>query len=422
MRSLMLRLAGFTGAPILSALAPFIILPVISRIVGAEGWANFSAGQSIGILGMVGVLFGWGIVGPVRVARSTSTQERAVILHESIRSRLLTALIAVPAAAIATFLVSGPSYRWESVAIAVAMTVGGFTPAWFCIGQGNPRGLMIFDAMPKLASSLVALPIVALTGQVLWYPVLLLAFTVPAFAVHARLTAHGDARGDARPRGLTAVLRTLVPTAAIDAAGNAYGSTAIPIATAGLSADDASAFASADRAYRIGTLAVVAVANAFQSWVLEPHGHDVRRRHQTALLAHVGLGLAGGLAIALLGPWATAVLFGADVAAQPLPSALFGVAFVCISIATPLIRNLLIPADRFRTVFAATITAAAVGLVIMIAGSAAGSAAVVSLGVAASEFAALAVLLIPAALEYRRLPAHRIAADPDPDGAVEDAA
>ena len=77
MRSLMLRLAGFTGAPILSALAPFIILPVISRIVGPEGWANFSAGQSIGILGMVGVLFGWGVVGPVRVARATSLQERA---------------------------------------------------------------------------------------------------------------------------------------------------------------------------------------------------------------------------------------------------------------------------------------------------------------------------------------------------------
>ena len=115
------------------------------------------------------------------------------------------------------------------------------------------------------------------------------------------------------------------------------------------------------------------------------------------------------------------MLFGADVAAQPLPSALFGVAFFCISVATPLIRNLLIPADRFRTVFAATIAAAAVGLVIMIIGSAAGSAAVVSLGVAASEFAALAVLAIPAALEYRRIAAHpHPVAEPDPD-ADEDA-
>jgi len=406
MRSLMLRLAGFTGAPILSALAPFIILPVVSRIVGDEGWANFSAGQSIGILGMVGVLFGWSIVGPVRVARAPSAQARAVILHESIRSRLLTSLIAVPAAGVATFLVSGSSYRLESVAVAVAMTIGGLTPAWFCIGQGNPRGLMIFDALPKLAASLVSLPILALTGQVLWYPVLLLVFTVPAYVIHARLTAHGAILGDAEPRGLFAVLRTLVPTAAIDATGNAYGSTAIPIATAGLSAPDASSFASTDRVYRIGTLVVVALANAFQAWVLESDVTDPRRRHRGALAAHMALGVLGGIAIALLGPWATGLVFGADVAAQPLPSALFGIAFFCISTATPMIRNLLIPADRFRTVFAATVCAAAVGLVVMIVGSAAGSAVIVSLGVAASELTALAVLSVPAILVYRALPHH----------------
>lgn len=400
----MLRLAGFTGAPILSALAPFIILPVISRIVGPEGWANFSAGQSIGILGMVGVLFGWGIVGPVRVARAGSPQDRAIILHESLRSRLLTAAVAVPCAGLVTFLVSGPAFRLEAVAVAVAMTLGGLTPAWFCIGQGNPRGLMIFDALPKLAASLLALPVLWLTDQVLWYPVFLLLFTVPAFATHARLTAHGDMLRDNSRRGIGAVLRTLVPTAAIDATGNAYGSTAIPIATAGLGAEDASSFASADRAYRIGTLAIVAVANAFQSFVLEPSAVDVRRRHRGAILVHIVLGVVGGLGIALLGPWATGVLFGAEVAAQALPSALFGLAFVCISIATPLIRNLLIPADRFRIVFAATICAAVVGLAIMVVGSALASPSVVALGVAASEFAALAVLVVPAVLEYRRIP------------------
>ena len=56
--------------------------------------------------------------------------------------------------------------------------------------------------------------------------------------------------------------------------------------------------------------------------------------------------------------WATGILFGAQVAAQAVPSALFAVAFLCISVATPMIRNLLIPGGRFRTVFAATIAAA----------------------------------------------------------------
>ena len=353
---------------------------------------------------MVGVLFGWGIVGPVRVARATDAREKAVVLHESIHSRLVTAVIAFPAVVAATYLVSGPDYRLESIAIAVAMTAGGFTPAWFCIGEGNPRGLMVFDALPKLAASLVALPIVAFTGAVLWYPVLLLVLTLPLYAIHARSTAFAYIRADGMNRELRHVLRTLAPTAAIDATGNAYGSTAIPIATAGLSPTDASSFASADRAYRIGILAVVAIANAFQAWVLDPHARDARARNRAAILAHLGLGVAGGASIALFGPWVTGILFGAAVAAQVLPSILFGVAFLCISTATPLIRNLLIPGHRVKTVLAATIVAAIVGLAVMISGSAIGSPSVVALGVAASEFSVLAVLIIPALREYHRLP------------------
>jgi PST family polysaccharide transporter len=401
----MLRFAGFTSAPILSALAPFIILPVVSRIVGEAGWANFSTGQSVGILGMVGILFGWGVVGPVRVARAHSEHERAAILRESLRSRLILSALVVPVVAVVTWLVCSDAYRLESVAVAVAMTLGGLTPAWFCIGQGNPRGVMVFDALPKLAASLVAFPILAFSGQVLWYPALLLAFTIPAFGVHAWLTISEHSHPDHLPRPVRRVLRSLVPTAAIDATGNAYGSTAIPIATAGLSPADASAFASADRAYRIGTLAVVAIANAFQAWVLERHSGDVRLRHLAALSAHAVLGAAGGAAIALLGPWATGLVFGAQVAAQPVPSALFGVAFFCISLATPLIRNLLIPADRFRIVLVATVSAAIVGLTVMLWGAQLGSAIVIATGVASSEFTALLVLTPAAIVEFRRLPA-----------------
>mgnify|MGYP003407582261 FL=1 len=406
MRSLMLRFAGFTGAPILSALAPFIILPVITRVVGADGWANFATGQSIGILGMVIVLFGWGIAGPVRVARSHTDIERSIILRESIRSRLLTSIVAVPLAGLTTALISGPAFRVESVAIAIAMTLGGLTPAWFCIGQGNPRALMIFDAVPKLAASAVALPIVAFSGQVIWYPILLLAFTMPAVALHAKLTYRDDDDHQTPARGIRNILRTLVPTATIDATGNAYGATAIPIATAGLSASDASAFASADRVYRIGIMAVIAFGNAFQAWVLEPAATDRRMRHVIAIGAHAGLGVVGGVAIALLGPWATAVLFGPEVAAQPLPCALFGLAFFFISTATPLIRNLLVPEHRYRAVLAATITAAVVGLTTMIAGSTIDSAPIIALGVAASEGAALLVLVVPAIRVFRAEATH----------------
>ncbi|MDY0830362.1 polysaccharide biosynthesis protein [Microbacterium sp. BG28] len=402
MRSFILRLAGFAGAPIISALAPFIILPVISRFVGDSGWANVNSGQAIGLLAMVGVLFGWSVIGPVRVARASDAHERAVILSESLRSRAWTALLVVPLAGVVTYVVCSPDYRTESVMIAVAMAVGGFTPAWFCIGEGNPRALMLFDGVPKLAASALALPFLLLTGQVFWYPLLLVALTVPAFAIHARLvsTGHDPAGVPARPT--RRVLASLVPTAAIDAAGNVYGSTGIPIATVGLSASAASSFASTDRVYRIGLLAVIAVGNAFQAWVLDPRAVNRARRHLIAFAALGGLGAVGGTAIAILGPWATGLVFGAAVAAAPLPCALFGTAFFFISCGTPLIRNLLIPAGRFRLVFAATICSALVGVTTMLIGAAHGSADGVALGVAVAEAVSVAILAFPAWRQFRR--------------------
>ncbi len=400
----MLRLAGFAGAPILSAFAPFIILPVVSRLVGPEGWANFSTGQSIGILGMVGVLFGWSVVGPVRVARSRTPHERAVILGESLRSRALTAVLAVPAAGVITYLVSGPDHRLDAVLVAVAMALGGFTPAWFCIGDGNPRALMLFDAAPKLLASALSLPVLLWTGQVIWYPILLTICTLPAFAWHAMLVRTGHDPAGEPAQGVLTVLTALVPTAAIDAAGNAYGSTPIPIATAGLPPAEASTFASADRVYRIGLLAVVAVGNSFQAWVLDPQATDPRRRHGVAIASLTSLGAVGGIGIALLGPWATGVLFGADVAAEPLPSLLFGIAFLFLASATPLIRNLLIPAGRYRFVLTVTLVSAGVGVATMLAGAAAGSSAGIALGVAVAEAVSFVLLLVPGMRLWRSSP------------------
>lgn len=400
MRSFVFRLAGFAGAPVLSALAPFIILPVVTRITG-DGWGNFAAGQSIGMLAMVGVLFGWGVVGPVRVARAESAHARAVVLEESVRSRLITGLFAVPLAAAVTFAVCSDVYRMEAVFVAAAVALGGFTPAWFCIGEGNPRGLMIFDAGPKLAASAVSLPVLLVTNEVLWYPVLLVAFTLPAFGIHLVSVRRHMNPSAATPRPTLSVLRSLVPTAAIDAAGNAYGTTAVPIATAGLGAPDASSFASADRAYRVGLLAVIALGNAFQAWVLDPTVEDPRPRHRMAFITLAGLGAVGGAAIALLGPWATALAFGAEVAAAPLVCISFGAAFFFISCGTPLIRNLLIPAGRYRLVLAATVTSALVGVGIMVVAAVSGSSAAIALGVAVAEAVSVGILAFPALATYR---------------------
>ncbi|HEY0507147.1 MAG TPA: hypothetical protein VGD12_03695, partial [Blastococcus sp.] len=40
------RLAGFMGLPLISAAAPFLVLPVLLRYVGTEAWAGIAIGQS----------------------------------------------------------------------------------------------------------------------------------------------------------------------------------------------------------------------------------------------------------------------------------------------------------------------------------------------------------------------------------------
>lgn len=396
MRALLLRLAGFSGAPIIAAIVPFFVLPFVSRATGADGWADFSSGQSIGILGVVAIQFGWGVIGPVRVAQNTDAAARAGILRDSLWSRGVLSIVVLPVVAVATVVVTGPELNLDAVLIAVASALGGFTPAWYCIGAGRPDLLMLYDAVPKMIAAGIAIPVILLTDSITLYPALLAVATVVGVVLHARGAMRGQRLERTGWPGIRRTIRDLVPIAGIDAVGNVYGSTPVPIATVGLPSAEASSYASADKVYRMGILAVVAFGNAFQAWVLDPGTVSRRTRHLAALGAHIVLGLVGGACIALLGPWATALVFGADVGAALGPCILYGIAFLCISTSTPFIRNALVPSGRYRAVLLATTSAAVLGLVLMAAGAAAGSQVVIATGAAASEIITLAVLAAPA--------------------------
>jgi PST family polysaccharide transporter len=163
-----------------------------------------------------------------------------------------------------------------------------------------------------------------------------------------------------------------------------------------------SPFASADGAYRLGLFSVAAMGNAFQGWTLEAgSGAERRSRHRAAFLAHLALGVVGGALFAALGPWVTGFVFGADVAAPQDVCVWYGVAFLLISVSTPPIRNLLVPAGRVRLVLGWTLGSAVVGLVLMVAAAVAGWSAGLAAGMAVSEAVLLAGLLGPALHESR---------------------
>lgn len=403
MKTVLKRLLGFTGFPLLSMIAPFMILPLITRTVGDAGWANYSAGQSIGVLAAISVLFGWGVLGPVRVAKATGEAERQSIYRESLHTRFLVAALVAPLAVTATLVVTSASFQFESVLMTLSGLLVGLGPNWFCIGLGKPLLMGKYDAIPRTVVSLAAIPVIWATEWVWLYPVLLMLVSVGSVFFFTRMVLRGALPHRFSLIGTFRLLRHLLPTALIDFTGNSYGSTPVPIATATLSGAAAGSFSSAEKLYRMSIMSVTVLGDAFQGWVLETHVTSRIRRHFAAILAHTMLGLLGGAAIAWLAPAVTGFVFGADVAATFAQSLFFGLSLLFISVTTPLIRNVMIPAGKYRQVFVATVVAAVGGLATMITFGVAGSSAGIAAGLAASEMLIFFALLPSATIHLRSI-------------------
>ncbi|MEP6648445.1 MAG: polysaccharide biosynthesis protein [Lapillicoccus sp.] len=402
-RSVLRRLTGFTVLPLLSLVTPFLLMPVVARVAGPPGWSSFVAGQAVGTVGATVVFWGWNVGGPVLVAQASSAVERAEVYAASLRTRYLLLLGVVPVAAAVSAVVAQPGHRVDASAMAAATSLLGMSPSWFGIGAGEPWWLFWYDTLPRVVAAVVGAGVVRATGLVWTYPVLLAASVVVSLMAFRRRVAPDAVGVSPFPVSRSAgELRDHLGTAGINLAATAYASTPVPVATVAFRPEVSSPFASADAAYRLGLFSVTAMGNAFQGWTLEGvAGAERRSRHRSAFVAHLGLGVVGGLLFAALGPWVTGFVFGADVAAPRDVCVWYGLAFVFLSLSTPPIRNLLVPAGRVRLVLGWTLGSAVVGLALMVAAAVAGWSAGVAAGMAVSEAVLFAGLLAPALREVQ---------------------
>ncbi|MET3808947.1 polysaccharide biosynthesis protein [Arthrobacter sp. UYEF3] len=403
MRPVLLRLAGFTLLPLLALVLPFLLLPIVARVVGAAGWSSITSGQAIGVFAATIILWSWNISGPVEIARSGAPAARAALYASSVRTRVVIAVVVLPLMTAIVLVVAHEGFRLDAVTMAWATALTGFSPAWYGIGTGQPRILAVYDTLPRFFAAVISAPLIVATGQVWTYGVVSLLTTV--LAMRAFQLRFGEPK-TWMPKNPRHVIREILPhagTAGINLTGSAYASSPVPIATATIPTAAATAgLASADAIYRLGLFSVVALGNTFQGWTLEHDSADPRRRHVTALTAHAILGLAGGAFLGLFGPWVSGVMFGEAVRAEMLTCAYYGASFFFLSASTPLIRNILIPARRQKTVLLWTGISAAVGVLLMILSGIMSNVPAVALGMAVSE-ALLFVGLLPPAL--RLIPA-----------------
>lgn len=398
MKTVLARLAGFAGFPLLSAVVPLFVMPILSRLAGAQGWSSITSGLAIGIFASTVILFGWNIDGPVRIARNPHTPDRLLIYGESIGSRVILSVFILPSAAVLAGVIAAPSHRLDAILIAIAAASGGLSPAWYFIGIGSPRMLGVVDTIPRVVASLVSIPLLLWTEQIWTYAGMQLIATGVTLWLFAYIAPGAQGKPPRTVWRLAIIFKSLrlqIAAAGVNLAGNAYGSTPVPIATATVPGTAASNFASGDQLYRYALFPVVVLANAFQGWTLEAEGESGRRRQLAAIMAHVTLGLVGGSLLAVLGPPVSGLMFGSDLAASQSTSIFYGLALCFLCIAAPLQRNLLIPSGRAGLVFWVTVAAAVTGVTIMLVFGRLNSVDGIAFGMAASEALVLALLLRP---------------------------
>ena len=361
------RLFGFMLPPALSAISPLVVLPLVSRTAGPGGWASAIAGEAVGTFIAIVVGYGWAAIGPALVSVALDDAHRARLYRESIAVRLLIATVAIPALAIICWFIASPGAEWLTVLMGTQGAVIALSFTWYCAGVGDPRTIIFYDALPRLIVTIAASVVIAATGFVEVYPIAGILVTLVGTAVFTWRLLRKEPGSWPSLREIPSLLRSGFPVALNDATQSAYSSVPAPLVNVTAAPEAAAGFASADKMFKLGSILPFTLASALQSWVGEVSGRERARRVRIALAAHGGFGLVGGVALAVLGHWASLILFGEAAAAGYAILATMGLVFAFLSLRTSMMRHVLFPAGQTRVVVRASLIASAVGIPVMIA-------------------------------------------------------
>lgn len=326
------RITAFAGVPFLSLLAPFIFLPVLARLAGADVWVAIALGQSVGGIAALVSGLGYSTLAPPFVAVA-SIEERRRLLATSLHVRVPVWSVAALIAVIVAASLAPEANRAEAATMAGAMSLAGLAPTWFWIGVGRAMPILWSEVLPRMAATLAATGLLLLGAGPIWYPILLaIAMIVGPAVVYSRIASAELV--DVDRDGVIAVLRQHPPALIAEIAGGAYNALAVAIVTSVAPVAQAARFVSGDKAYRIGQYSVSALGNALQGWVVEAGPARVGRRLRVVIALHLSVGVAGLAAMGVGGPWLTTALFGTDVAVGEATAIGFGVAILGITLGT----------------------------------------------------------------------------------------
>ena len=386
------RLLSFAGLPFLSMMTPFLILPVLARVAGPDAWTSIAVGQSTGAFFALVVAQGYNLVGPTMVS-VTPPAQRAAAFRLSVQSRLI---VFAPMSILSFFVawaISPEGFRLEGGLMSLAVTATGLSSAWFMIGLGRPSLIVLYEIVPKMVATGIAVVIVVAYVEVIWYPLLLGLSALGSLILFSRRTVTRVDMFRFRFVEVRKTLRANRSALVTEVSGGAYATLTVAIVTASALPSQSAAYVAGDKLYKIGLYAIAAVGNALHGWVVEPGGRSLARRVSDSIWVHLSLGLLGLVLFSVLGVPVTGLLFGDAVAIDEPTAVGFGVAVLALSLNTSLGRHALLAVGARTQVMVSVLVGAVVGVPLIIMLGASHGAAGASWGLAASESTVVLVQL-----------------------------
>lgn len=344
--------------PAISAAAPLAVIPAVSARYGAQGWASVAIALAIGNATAVLAELGWGVVGPQKVARDVAG--RALILEESLTSKMVAVAILSPIAGGLTSLVV-QDHHLAAGLLAGATVAGAMSSAWFFIGLGRPLAVLLADTTPRVLAAAATAIVVFLDGPLEVYGLTSLAAAVLGYLLSARLA--GVPLWPRRGAFRTSASVIKAQSVLILGRGLSTLYTALPAAVLGVvSAGAVSVFAAIDRPMRMGLTIIAAVPNRLQSWIGIPDPGLSRSRSKKSLIINAVLGLVAGAFFAVAMPLVAPILFAGEIEIGPDLSVLGGLLVFVISTSRGA-GLALVASDRANDITTAVFFAAVVGLI-----------------------------------------------------------
>ena len=350
------RLVAFGSLPFLSALSPLIVIPALTSSLGASGWAALAIGQSIGLFVWVVVGSGWGIVGPPLAARTTASILPS-LYRASFTQRLVMMLPASSlGAALAYFL--APIHPAASAAMVPATAVWALGPAWYLTAIGHAPAIAIFDTIPKLTASVMAVVALTLVPSAWTYPAILggvgtLAIIAASWRYSAGATGWEWQEAMRHMRQQALLVASRMATAG-------YSTLTVPLVA--ITAPSAvAAFAAADRLRTFGAVGISAISAGFVGWIYQ-EGQANGRRQRLAFWCVTCTGVIVAAGMMVLAPLAEQTLFSGTVSMGTANVSVQAVTLVVVSVASTLTFHYLSAWGRQNDVAVAALVGSTVGI------------------------------------------------------------